>query len=244
MTTDPPSSVDPPTGAGAGVGVSGEGDEAGYRQLSTAAVVALVLGLASPLVLLGSVFVVAPLVAIAVGLVAVRSIAARPEALSGRPLALWGIGLAAGFLAFSAGNAQVVGWLLARQARPTAEAWLAAVRDGDVIRAGDLTVPSQARPPGPDGSQPGPPPLAERFFAVQDLLDLSDWTGERFEDATRTRGGGASYWTIDLAYRLQRSGSEPPLRLVLRLARRRGAESASAAWMVTSVGRPAPVNDR
>lgn len=98
--------------------------DADYRSLSGSAVVALLVGLLSPVALLAPMLVVVPLVAIAVAAVALRSLAANREVLTGRPLALTGLALAVASLAMTTTRDAVRHRLLSAQAEQAARVWI------------------------------------------------------------------------------------------------------------------------
>lgn len=116
-----------------------------YRALSRAAVVALMLGLASALMLIHPLFVIVPLGAVFAAVVALRTIATLRGQLTG-----WGIATAGLCLAML-----FTGWGLARhfsrqatiadQAIRLADGWLGLVRDGELARAHQLTLPPSKR---------------------------------------------------------------------------------------------------
>ncbi len=118
-----------------------------YRSLSATAVVALIFGLVSPVVVFGSLLVAAPCVAIALGALALRRIAQSDGALTGRGFAL--TGLALGVFCLSAWFAQSqTSWVLTQaQAARVAQEWLDRVEQGDAEGAFLLTLTAQQRGP-------------------------------------------------------------------------------------------------
>lgn len=216
-----------------------------YRELSTAAVVALVLGIASPLACLGGVLLVVPLVALAVGVAALRTIDADPAGRSGRNLAISGAALAAGCLAMVVVQPLLTGWLLMRQAQPTSDAWLAAVQARDLDTAMKLTAPPPRRLPDPDSDSEAPPPtLDKRFPAVGDLITLQGWSGSQMVSRAahgRPVGGG---WLVVLVYRLEQRAADEPLEMRISLSRKPSVTGQLSKWWVTNVDPPTPVSDR
>ncbi len=137
MSTTAPIQMQPPNDA--------DGDAAEYRSISGAAVVALLLGLASPLNFVSPALIVVPIAAVGCALLASRSIAASGGGLAGRSLATTGLALAA----FSAAAAPTYkytrdGRYLA-QAEEAAGAWLAHLAAGDTKAAGEMTSLSAIR---------------------------------------------------------------------------------------------------
>lgn len=112
----------------------------GYRSLSPAAVVAAVLGMASPAVFAAPLLIVVPLVALVVSIVALRAIAANPEIYTGRSFALIGMTLATICLVASLTRDKVMSHLLAAQAEPTARAWISELAAGRVNESYLLTL--------------------------------------------------------------------------------------------------------
>ena len=116
-----------------------------YRALSRAAVLALLLGFASALVLVSPLLVMVPLAAVFTAVVALRSIAAGNGQLAGRGIATAGLCLAV----------LLTGWGLARhfsrqatvadQAIRLADGWLGLVRDGQLAAAHQLTLAPSRR---------------------------------------------------------------------------------------------------
>ena len=111
-----------------------------YRSLSTMAVVALLLGLASTAVFAAPVLLILPVVALMVSVVALRAIAAKPDVLTGRTLAVIGLLLATVSLAGSLTRDSLYARWMSHQARPAAEAWIDLVAAGDVDGSFYLTM--------------------------------------------------------------------------------------------------------
>ena len=135
-------------------------DELGqYRSLSTLAVVALLLGLCSPLAFVAPLLLAFPLVTIATAWLALARIRASGDCLTGRPLALAGIVLAVLFGVASLSHDYVRYSLSIRLANGAAQRWLSLVSGGRIDEALEVMTPEalmklQPRPASRDAPQP------------------------------------------------------------------------------------------
>jgi hypothetical protein len=116
-----------------------------YRALSRPAVAALLLGLASPLVLASPLLVVIPAAAAVAVAIAWRSIASSGGQLTGSRLALLGLCLAALFAGWGLTRPLSRQAALARDAQRFANEWLDLVRSGDLQIAHQMQTDSQRR---------------------------------------------------------------------------------------------------
>jgi hypothetical protein len=127
----------------------------GYSQVSPAAIVALLFGLASPLAFVGPVFFVFPAVAVGVALIALGKIRASGGALTGETLARAAIALGVGCIAASLARTSVRDTLMQRQAAAAAREWLELLADGRLSEAGEMLTSDGAHmfipSPGPGG---------------------------------------------------------------------------------------------
>lgn len=127
-----------------------------YRPVSRLAVIALVAGGASSLVLLTPLAAMLPIVAIALAAAALAEIRRSEGHTVGRWLALAGLALAVGF-ASQAASATLTDSMISRQrAIATATAWVEAVRAGRVADA--IAISSPRALPAPAENRHGPPP--------------------------------------------------------------------------------------
>ncbi|MEX1040552.1 MAG: DUF4190 domain-containing protein [Pirellulaceae bacterium] len=129
--------------------VAGNEDLINYREPSRAAVVALLLGVLSIVVVLSVMFLLLPILAIVAALVALRNIG-RSEYLTGRGMALTGLGLGAFWLAMA-----VVGYQMENRAAKSAAQefsipWVELLIDGRIMEAHQLMQHPGARV-GPEG---------------------------------------------------------------------------------------------
>ena len=110
-------------------------DVPGYRPVSVVAVAALALGVLSAVSLVSPLFLVVPLVAVAVAVAALADVGREGAAKAGRLAAVAGLALAIGFGAQAVVSGVVKRSILSARAVAAAEILLEAVRDG---RQGDV----------------------------------------------------------------------------------------------------------
>lgn len=116
-----------------------------YASVSRAAVLAVVLGLCSALVLVSPLLVVVPLAAIAVAVLALRQIATSEGRLLGIVPATIGMCLATLFLGWGLSRQLTREAELASQAQRFADGWLILVREGKLQEADQLIRPASER---------------------------------------------------------------------------------------------------
>lgn len=137
-----------------------------YSQLAPLAVIALVLGMASLLALIGPLFFLVPAAAIGVALLALGKIRQSDGALSGAGIARIGLALATICLVASLVRGEVRNRMLKEQAGATAERWLRLMTAGDVPRARALMTGDAFGalvPRSNPGAEPRPPEELERI---------------------------------------------------------------------------------
>lgn len=110
-----------------------------YRPVCGLAIVALLLGLASPLAILSSLLWVLPLLGVFFSLVALRKIATSDGTLAGRPLALIGLAVAVATGGMVATRQVVQNRLVGVQATPWGVEWSTLILEGKVEEALELT---------------------------------------------------------------------------------------------------------
>ena len=146
-------------------------DDDKYSQLAPLAVIALALGVASVLALIGPLFFLVPVAAIGVALIALGKIRQSDGALSGAGLARAGLALATIFLVASLVRSEVRNRMLQEQAGATAERWLRLMTAGDSVNARALLTGDAAGglvPRSNPGAEPRPTEELERI-AVERL---------------------------------------------------------------------------
>jgi len=138
-----------------------DADELGqYQSLSTAAIVALMLGLLSPLAFFSPLLVVVPLFALAVALWALARIKGSEGGLLGTRLAYCGLALAIVFGVASVTRVQIRGELLQRQASEAAQRWLSLLAQGRAEEVLSLMTHAATAKLSPSGEDGGPVPVA------------------------------------------------------------------------------------
>lgn len=140
-------------------------DDDKYSQLAPLAVIALLLGMASVLALIGPLFFLVPAAAVGVALLALGKIRQSDGALSGAALARVGLALATICLVASLVRGEVRDRMLQEQAGATAERWLQLMTAGDVVDARALLTGDAAGglvPRSNPGEDPRPPEELER----------------------------------------------------------------------------------
>lgn len=141
-------------------------DDDKYSQLAPLAVIALVLGMASLLALIGPLFFLVPAAAIGVALIALGKIRQSDGALSGAGLARVGLALATICLVASLVRGEVRNRMLQEQAGATAERWLQLMTAGDAADARALLTGDAAGglvPRSNPGEEPRPTDELERI---------------------------------------------------------------------------------
>jgi hypothetical protein len=134
-------------------------DDSRYSQVSPAAVLALLLGLASPLAFIGPLFFLVPAAAVGTALLALSKIGRSGGALSGSSLARVAIGLALSCVAASMVRDSVRDSLLKRQATEAAQRWIGLLADGRIEAAAALLTGDgmgMLVPPPEPGQEPMP----------------------------------------------------------------------------------------
>ncbi len=136
-----------------------------YRTLSLPALVALLLGLASPVALANPVLAIVPLSAIVMAVLALRSIAVAPRPTTGKRLAVAGLCLATLFLGWGMGRHFHHQMHVRTVAREFADDWLRVLANGDLPRAYQLHVAREFRQ--------DPRSIKRRMTMVKDEPDVS-----------------------------------------------------------------------
>ncbi len=146
-------------------------DELGqYQSLSTLAVLALLMGAASPLLFASPIFSVIPVCGIAIACLALLRIAASDGALTGRFLAKAGLALSVAFLMAPVAHSYVRDAAALGSAEQTAQDWLKATASEDWNQAASLMTPRRLYDMMPRSPAPNaPPPTFDRAIATQQL---------------------------------------------------------------------------
>ncbi len=142
-------------------------DDSRYSQVSPAAVIALLLGLASPLAFIGPLFFLFPAAAIGVGLVALGKIRTSDGALTGQSLARAAMALGVACLAAALVRGSVRDALMQRQAVDVTGRWLSLLADGQIKDAAELLSADGAAhivPSSGPGEEPPPKEESEQLL--------------------------------------------------------------------------------
>jgi len=134
-------------------------DATRYSQVSPTAVIALLLGLASPLAFIGPLFFLFPAAAVGVGLVALGKIRSSEGALTGQSLARFAMALGVACLAAALVRGSVRDALMQRQAVDFTTRWIGLLADGQIKEASELLSGEGASnlvPPPGQGEEPLP----------------------------------------------------------------------------------------
>lgn len=140
--------------------ISESDDQARYSRISPAAVIALVLGLASPLAFVGPLFYLVPIAALGAAALAVGQIRRSGGTVTGQRLARLGMALGLACLAGALVRQSVRDSLLQQQASAVAIRWLNLLADGRLQEAAQLLSgdgSSMLLPPPEMGQEPLPP---------------------------------------------------------------------------------------
>lgn len=124
-----------------------EADLEQYRSVSVTAIVALVLGVLSPLGLLHPVLWAVPMAGIVVSLTALAQLRSEENQLAGRKAAQLGLALCLLFGAASPARYFSRSYFVRRDARRLADEWLGYLRSGDRYKAHQLLYDSGLRAP-------------------------------------------------------------------------------------------------
>ena len=121
------------------------GDAAEYSAVAPTAVASLVLGLLSPLALVGSLLWIVPALGIALAVMALRAIGLSKGDLTGRTAAYTGLALSTLFAVAAPVQTLYTRQHLSDAARPIADAWFEFLREREPQKALQLTVPQLQR---------------------------------------------------------------------------------------------------
>ena len=195
-----------------------------YSSVSRSAILAVVLGPISALVLVSPLLAIVPLAAIATAVVALRQIANSEGRLLGAWPATMGLCLAMLFLGWGLSRQVTREIALARQAQDFADGWLILVRDGKVQLADQLTRPPSTRVHGKE--------------AIEELYSTNKAAGEEIESIFASdmlkdyvgAGSGASFALEGVTAHTQFGFTDDiVLKYTVRLAK--PASSPKALWI-------------
>ncbi|QEG36497.1 hypothetical protein [Bythopirellula goksoeyrii] len=197
-----------------------------YRSLSSLAILALVLGLLSPLALMVPLFLVLPMMGIAVALLACVSIRSHAETLSGMNIAKLALFLSVFCLVAAPVKTLVRSQLFQRQADQAARQWLDTIVEGNISGAleqlspraiGGLAKPDAApgNPSAPKSSKPAVQDFVETLSEdhfVEDLRAQAKVGAIEFKPVSMSVDSGRAQPTVSIDYSLDnKSGSSSVL---------------------------------
>jgi len=120
----------------------------GYRSVSLLAVVALLLGLLSPVALVNAVLWAVPILGLIVAAAAYRAIVRAPDRMTGRGMALVAIGLCTLFLSLATAHSFSRTLWLRHEGRQFMDLWLELIRRQELQKAHQLHLPKPQRAGG------------------------------------------------------------------------------------------------
>lgn len=221
-----------------------------YRPLSGLAVTAILLGLLSPLGIVGQYALVLPILGTVVSVAALRRIRASEGELSGRRLALAGLTLSLFFGAWA--TTQLVGrrWLLSHEARRFCDQWLQLVQEDRTREAFQWTLEPERRvaPSIPldtifDENEEARKALREFFYDAPFPADdqgsaLRDFQYLRNQSiATDSTGEEMIFHRYRLTF--EKDGKVETAETVLYVTRSLPSETGVIHWQVRDIGRTA-----
>jgi hypothetical protein len=146
-------------------------DATTYRQVSAAAVWALLLGVASALAFVGPLFLFLPVAAIGLGLLALSKIQRSDGALTGARLAKLALFLAVAFTIASFVRDKLRDRMLEEQAAAVTQRWLQRLAEGDIEEARAMLSGEAANSlaPPPKMGQPAPSAADTQTLVIEKL---------------------------------------------------------------------------
>ncbi len=183
-----------------------------YRSLSSLAIVALVLGLISPLVLLSPLFMVIPLAGIAASLLAIYKIRTQSEVLTGVTLAKIGLFLCVFCLIVAPTKTTVRSRLYEQQADQAARQWLNTLAEGDLSEALKQITPDALRGLTPPRNSGGPP-TSRTPTQPSDQDALNSMAKDDLVEKLRTQTNDGPLTMESRVTELDRLRSQPTIRL-------------------------------
>lgn len=215
-----------------------------YRPLSGLAVVAALLGLASPLALFAPFLWVLPFGGVLTGVAALRAIGSMVPPMLGRKGALAGLALSLVFGVAGPVDWACYRWQIRREATQFAMQWFDLLRNREPHKAFQLRLAAETRSPlddslwqvyyeGSDLRQ-----MLEQFLndkAVRTLMALGDKATIRYFD-TEAQEGGRESDTLDQSFAVTYTSEEGPTTFFIgvRMERSRPKDSDRAFWRVIS----------
>lgn len=208
-----------------------------YRPVSAAAVLGLVLAVASPLALVTEWLGFLPIVAAVLCLVATLKVRKSPETLSGQGIAI--VGLVVACVAVGASNSQrlVEHRLHAATATAVADRFVGALEEGDAVAAYELTLPFAERMADPKAAAShyaDDEEAAERLEHFHEIAPVHEALGQSLEPLGMAGAGKGSVGRVAAMcrYLLPAHGDEAESVLIVTLERPDQTRLGKPAWRV------------
>ena len=223
-------------------------DELGqYRSLSTLAVVALLLGLASPLFFTARAFSAIPVAGVAVALVALLRIHASQGSQTGATIAKLGLLLSVVFFVAPHALSYVRDSTSLRMAERTAHRWVDAVSHQRWGEAATLTDQAKLYSLLPRSSAPdAPPPRFDLAMATTEMSQEETAQSLSTQDKVELTLLEASFqWgtrTSDVVCVYDLSGNDSDLSAVMLILTRRTGPEGGVLWLIKD-GKSVDSND-
>lgn len=220
-------------------------DVVGYRPISPLAVFGAVMGLASPLALVSGFLAPLPIVGTLASLAAAMGIRRDPDTKSGLGVAVFGLCLSLVMLGAVCFRGPLVQRLHLSAAQPVVERFLAAVEEGDIVAAHQLTLPFAERRPSKAAAGLYYEANAEAQVALalfEKKPEIERLVESRPELIGHSKAAKTGPGTVSMTWRYQLPAvkDEPELGLTL-LAERRDI-AGKAAWRVSRIEFTRPVD--
>jgi hypothetical protein len=218
----------------------------GYRNVSTLAVVGLLLGIASPLCIFGKLLMIIPLAGVAVSLAALRRIGASGGMLVGRPAAVLGMVISIATGAAVVSHALVIRHLRVDQAVEVGKEWIKTALSGDTERAYFLAYGDAPPDPGqPQDFGPGGNPY-ERFVAgptVHALSSVGSGADIQFVETLQFGNQGRGEFYVRQRFLVTPQGSNSAstgergvrINVLLQLHRTKAPGASYMTWLTTPI---------
>jgi hypothetical protein len=217
-----------------------------YSSVSVLAIASLLLGLASPLCIFGTLLLVIPLAGMAVSLAALGRIAASGGMLAGRPAAVLGLVISIGTGTAVTSHALAIRQLRVDQAAEIGKEWIKAMLSGDTQRAfllayGDLPPNSdQPQDFGPEGS---PYHRFMQWSTVRALSSAGKGADIQFVETVRFGNQGRGECYVRQRFLVIPQGSTGagngargrPINVLLQLHRMKALGASYMTWLAMPI---------
>jgi hypothetical protein len=213
-----------------------------YRTLSVTALIALLVGLASPLGFGHILLMLIPLIGIVFSILALRQIADSDGALAGRWAAVAGLLLCVAFGVAPFARALVLRTTRTSQAETFGRRWIETVAAGNTEHAFRLTADSTRRPPPAEPGSPAPKQTPYESFVDQPMVKSLASAGAdaevRFEGTTGYEAPAFNRVIVRQKYAIvpkSAGGDAKPAEAILTLQRAKLPSEGRLRWLVVSL---------